>query len=219
MPWSIATAVPGTIWRIARMPRRLPPPDTCCANSKNGAAAGAGFRLVYVDECDLHTHPQLVQVWQRRGCPFTVPAAGADQRRAVFGALDYGFGQVVWQIAERKGGEAFAAFLAHVGQTWPVDQIVLVMDNVSYHRSPVVHMWWAQQAGRLTPLWLPRYTPKLNLMERVWRFLEQKLACHRFWADVAALAADATLLDQLQACFHTDDPPGIRLLNNLCEAA
>lgn len=39
-----------------------------------------------------------------------VPAAGKDQRRAVFGAVDYGSGQVVWQMAEHKSGGGFAAF-------------------------------------------------------------------------------------------------------------
>lgn len=97
---------------------------------------------------------------------------------------------------------------------------MLVMDNVSYHRSPVVRAWWAEQDGRITPFWLPAYAPNLNLMERVWRFLKQKLACHRFWADVDALeAAAATLLDRLEARFHAGAPPGIRLINNLCETA
>ncbi len=150
----------------------------------------------------------------------TVPAAGADQRRAVFGAVDYASGQVVWQLAERKGGDGFAAFLAHLAATWPDEQLILVLDNVSYHRSPVVRTWWAAQAGRVTPLWLPVYTPTLNLMERVWRFLKQKLACHRFWNDVAALEqAAATLLSQVEAHFHAPTPPRIFLRNNFCEAA
>lgn len=84
----------------------------------------------------------------------SVPAAGADQRRAVFGALDYGSGQVLWHLRPQKGGDGFAAFLAHIAQTWPDEHLVLVMDNVSYHRSPVVRAWWAQQGGRVTPMWL-----------------------------------------------------------------
>lgn len=150
----------------------------------------------------------------------SVPAAGADQRRAVFGAVDYGSGQVLWQLQPRKGGAAFAAFLDHIAQTWPDEHLVLVMDNVSYHRSPIVRDWWAEQGGRVTPLWLPVYTPNLNLMERVWRFLKHKLACHRFWNDVAGLETTASgILDRLEARFHTDHSPGIRLVNNLCEAA
>jgi hypothetical protein len=64
-----------------------------------------------------------------------VPAAGKDQRRAVFGAVDYASGQVVWQLAAHKGGEGFAVFVARLAHTWPDEQLVLVMDNVSYHRA------------------------------------------------------------------------------------
>lgn len=149
-----------------------------------------------------------------------VPAAGKDQRRAVFGALDYASGQVVWQLAEHKNGQGFATFLARIATIWPDDQIVLVMDNVSYHRSPAVRMWWAEQQGRITPLWLPVYAPNLNLMERVWRFLKQALACHRFWADVAGLeTAAATLLDRLEARFHAMPPPSLHLRQDFCESA
>jgi transposase len=149
-----------------------------------------------------------------------VPAAGKDERRAVFGALDYASGQIAWQLTPQKGGDAFATFLEQIAQTWPMEPLILVMDNVSYHRSPVVRAWWAAQRGRVTPLWLPVYTPILNLIERVWRFLKQKLACHRFWSDVVGLEAAATaLLDQLEAHFHSDTSPGIRLVKNFCEAA
>lgn len=149
-----------------------------------------------------------------------MPAAGADQRRAVFGALDYGSGQVLWSLAPKKSGDRFAAFLDHIAQTWPEDHLVLVLDNVSYHRSQAMRDWWAGQEGRLTPFWLPAYTPNLNLIERVWRYLKQKLACHRFWHDVAGLEATATrLLDQLEAHFHTENGPSLFLRQDFCEAA
>ncbi|HVL22926.1 MAG TPA: transposase, partial [Thermomicrobiales bacterium] len=125
----------------------------------------------------------------------------------------------VWQLAARKGGDAFAAFLDQLAQTWPADHLVVVMDHVRYHRSPVVRTWWAAQDGRVSPFWLPVSTPNLNLMERVWRFLKQKLACHRFWNDVAGLErATGTLLNRIAARFHADAAPGIRLVNNFCQS-
>lgn len=149
-----------------------------------------------------------------------VPAAGKDQRRAVFGAVDYASGQVVWQLAEAKGGQEFAAFLDHVARTWPGEDLVLVMDNVSYHRAPAVRAWWGGQGGRITPFWLPVYAPQLNLMERVWRYLKHKLACHRFWNDVAGLEAAATMvLERTTAGFHATIRPGIWLSQNFCETA
>lgn len=137
----------------------------------------------------------------------TIPAAGKDTRRAVFGALDFGSGQRVWQVHTHKGGAPFAAFLAQIARTWPTDDLVLVMDNVSYHRSAAVREGWAAQERRVIPFWLPVYAPNLNLIERVWRYLKQRLACHRFWADVDGLdQAATTLLDRIEARFHTDHP-------------
>jgi transposase len=138
----------------------------------------------------------------------------------MFGAVDDGSGQVLWQFQPRKGDDAFAAFLEHIAQSWPDEHLMLVMDNVSYHRSPIVRVWWAEQGGRVTPLWLPVYAPNLNLMERVWRVLKHTLACHRFSNDVVGLETTAGgILDRLEARFHTDRSPGIRLVNNVCEVA
>lgn len=149
-----------------------------------------------------------------------VPAAGKDERRAVFGALDYASGEVIWRLATHKGGEEFAAFVEQVAQRWPDEDLVLVLDNVSYHRAPAVRTWWAAQAGRVLPFWLPAYSPTLNLIERVWRFLKQHLACHRFWADVAGLeTAAATVLDRMEARFHTNDPPALRLVQDFRSSA
>jgi transposase len=173
-----------------------------------------------VDECDLHTHPHLAKVWQRRGQPLRVPAAGTDQRIAVYGALDYASGQVLWRTAAHKDGVGFAAFLEQIAQTWPEQDLVLVLDNVSYHRSEAMRTWWAEQDGRCLPFWLPAYAPTLNLLERVWHFLKQKLACHRFWADREGLRQAAiTLLDQIEAQFHAPKRPAIRLTHNFCSSA
>ena len=54
-------------------------------------------------------------------------------------------------------GTGFAAFLAQIGQTWPDEDLVLVLDNVSYHRSAAMRTWWAAQGGRMLPFWLPAY--------------------------------------------------------------
>jgi transposase len=149
-----------------------------------------------------------------------VPAAGEDERIAVYGALDYASGQVLSRTAASKNGVGFAAFLEQIGQQWPGEALVLVLDNASYHRSAAMRTWWAKQDGRVLPFWLPVYAPHLNLLERVWRFLKQKLACHRFWADPVGLAqAAVTLLAQTEARFHRPDRPNLRLGQDLWQSA
>lgn len=141
---------------------------------------------------------------------------GPQTRRVVFGAVDYGSGQMFWDIQAGKNGTAFAAFLGQLAAAWPDDQMVLVMDNASYHRLPAVRAWWAQRDGRITPFWLPVYAPQFNLIERVWRYLKQKLACHRFWCDVDGLDAVAgNVLNRLEAHFHQGTGPSIFLRQDL----
>jgi hypothetical protein len=149
-----------------------------------------------------------------------VAAAGRDERRAVFGALDYASGRPCWRACAAKSGAAFAAFLARVARAWPDETLVLVLDNVSDHRSPPARAWWAAQDGRAVPFWRPAYAPTLHLLERAWRVPKHTLACHRFWADADGLeaAADA-LLARTEARSHADPPPSIRLANHLCRSA
>jgi len=132
----------------------------------------------------------------------------------------YASGQIASAIADHKDGAGFAAFLEQIAQTWPTDHLVLVLDNVSYHRSAAMRTWWAAQEGRISPFWLPAYAPTLNLIERVWRFLKQKLACHRFWSDADGLRqAATTLLTALTAHFHAEEPPGLYVTHHFCQSA
>lgn len=149
-----------------------------------------------------------------------VPAAGEDRKFAVFGALDYASGRLVWRLSPGKDGAAFVAFLDHLAAAFPDGPLVVVLDNVGYHKGRLAKDWWMAHQDRVRPLWLPAYAPELNLIERVWRHLKDKLACHRWWADLAALEdATAALLAQLQARFHQPDPGGIALVHNFGKAA
>ncbi len=149
-----------------------------------------------------------------------VPAAGVNQRVPVLGAVDYASGEVVWTLPAAKNGATFVELLERVAARWPDDVVLLVMDNVSYHRGAVMRAWWSTQQDRLIPFWLPVYSPNLNLMERVWRWLKQGLACHRFWAEAATLRETAdTLLNGVTARFHTSDGPSIHLDQNFCQPA
>lgn len=150
-----------------------------------------------------------------------MPTAGDDEQFVVFGALDYATGQIIEQISARKGEEPFAAFLDHLVAVLPPDEpIVIVLDNVGYHKSHALRLQWQRLADHIEPFWLPAYAPQLNLMERVWRLLKQQLSCHRWWNDVDRLQqATETLLTQLEVHFHTEDGPAFHLVHNFRQSA
>jgi transposase len=128
---------------------------------------------------------------------------------------------VVWQLSERKGEAAFTAFLDHLAQEPPADEpVVVVLDNVGYHKSHDLRAWWQRHAERFQSFWLPAYAPQLNLIERLWRHLKDKLTCHRWWNDIDHLKrATETLLGMVAVHFHPTDGPAFRPVQNLCESA
>jgi transposase len=182
--------------------------------ARAGASASGAVRLVYLDQCEVHRHPRLTRLWRRRGTKLRVPAAGEDARFTVYGALDYASGRLLWQIAPRKCGGSFVAFLDHLAAALPTGQILVVLDNVGYHKRLAARRGWVAHHARTRPLWLPAYAPQLNRIERVWRHLKDKLSNHRWWADLPALErATGTLLDALRDEFHRPGH-GLRLIHN-----
>jgi DDE superfamily endonuclease len=95
----------------------------------------------------------------------------------------------------------------------------VVLDNVGCHKGQAARRWWVAHRGRIRPMWLPAYTPELNLSERVWRHLKDKLSCHRQWADLDALQQiTESLLRRLRARFYRSDQM-ITLPRGFCESA
>ena len=76
-------------------------------------------------------------------------------------------------------------------ECYPTGRIVLIMDNVSYHKSAAVLAALSLFEHRLLVIWLPPYCPELNLIERYWKHLKE-LACvnklHDSMDDVLASA-------------------------------
>ena len=116
------------------------------------------------------------------------------------------------QIAPKASSAVFTIFVQQIVAQWADAPIVLVMDNASYHKAAELRHWLTDHADQVDVLWLPTYSPKLNLIERVWRFLKTRLACHRFWHDQPGLIAFAQgILARMRACFGADAYPHITL--------
>ena len=80
---------------------------------------------------------------------------------------------------ESCDGERVAALLHKIRAANPGKRLLIVLDNAPYnHADPVSE---AAKRLRIELLYLPTYSPNLNLIERFWKFLKRKVARNRYY--------------------------------------
>ena len=98
---------------------------------------------------------------------------------------------------ENITGEQFVQLLEKLLARHPdTEQFILYLDNARYYSKPVVKEWLAcHRQFRLVSL--PAYSPNLNLIERLWKFL-RKTALNRWHETFEAMQeAVGEVLDHL----------------------
>jgi transposase len=98
---------------------------------------------------------------------------------------------------ENITGEQFIKLLEKLLAKHPdTDPFILYLDNAKYYSKPVVKEWLARHR-QFRLVHVPPYSPNLNLIERLWKFLRKK-AFQRWHRTFEAMqAAVAEVLDDL----------------------
>lgn len=156
---------------------------------KRAVEKQARFELLYLDEYEVHLHPTLTKVWTLKGTRPVVPAAGTNQRLCVYGSLNYRTGQVHYMIHPRKNSKRFAQFLSQLLSSNTERFLILVLDNASYHRTREVLDILSEHENHVFVVWLPKYSPELNLIEGLWGYLKKSALNNYFYGDIASLTS------------------------------
>jgi transposase len=162
--------------------------------------AGPKTRRYFVDAC----HPVwgldlLYSCWLLVGQRFYVGVGNGRKRLNILGAYcpdDHDYVDLRL-TKENITGEQFVKLLEKLRAKHPdTEKFLLYLDNAKYYSKPVVKEWLAAHPEfRLVPL--PAYSPNLNLIERLWKFLRKK-ALNRWHKTFEAMqAAVAEVLDHL----------------------
>lgn len=86
--------------------------------------------------------------------------------------LDYAEGKIVWKEDEQYNAESFLAFLKQILDAYPTGKIVMVLDNARIHHAKLLSSFLQENKNRLELVFLPPYSPELNLVEGLWKWLK-----------------------------------------------
>ena len=175
----------------------------------DAALAGHGH-VLFVDAAHFVFGTFLCCLWSI--VRIYVRAASGRQRFNVLGA---------WNAVTRElititnttvvNSDTMCELLRAVAKRGLIGPVTLVLDNARYQRNAVVKSL-AAELGIV--LWfLPSYSPNLNLIERLWRFMKRKAAYGRYhptFADFRAAVQD--VLDRVPTT-HANQLASLMTLN------
>ncbi len=136
--------------------------------------------VIYVDEVHLHQDMEVGYTWSPVGASNWIPSAspGLSARLNWFGAYNFTDGACyVWEDGKCNGHTAMTFLQQRSRWLGKTDrQVVIIWDGASYHRSKKVHTYAEQLGFQILPL--PAYSPDLNPIEGLWKWLREEVTQH-----------------------------------------
>jgi len=159
------------------------------------AEAGRGERKVFfVDAAHFVMGAFLGMIWCFARVLVKTPPG--RQRYNVLGAIDSHNQELISiRTTDNINSHSVVALLKKVHEKHPDSEVTLVMDNASYQRCYFVQNH-AKALG-IDLLFLPPYSPNLNLIERLWKLTKRRCLTNRYYPDFGAFcgAIDKCLED------------------------
>ena len=151
----------------------------------DAAVAGRGH-VLFVDAAHCVYGTYLCCLWSI--LRVFVRAASGRQRFNVLGAWDAvtrAFVSVTNTTVVNT--DTMCELLRKIAVAGLAGPVTVVLDNARYQRNKVVQALAAELS--ITLLYLPSYSPNLNLIERLWRFLKRKSVYGKYHPNFAAFKA------------------------------
>ena len=110
-----------------------------------------------------------------------MPTYGKHHGAKLMGVLDYETGTVYVEEHEKYDAEVFLSFLKNVMEKYPTGKVVMVLDNARIHHAKLLGSYLEGMKERLTLMYLPPYSPKLNLIEGMWGWMKESVINNVFF--------------------------------------
>ncbi|SCW68839.1 Transposase [Paenibacillus tianmuensis] len=135
----------------------------------------------------IRDYQAIQKTWFLCGKQRIIRTTGKHRGVKLLATVDYATGEIVWQEDEKYTAETFLSFLQKVVAHYPKGKIVIVLDNARIHHAKLIQPFLEEMKGRLELVFLPPYSPKLNLVEGLWKWLKSDVINNVFYHTVAEI--------------------------------
>lgn len=118
--------------------------------------------------------------WIKKGTNKTLPIYSGWKRMHIIGALNVANLDLVKADKPKVNGDYIVEFLQQLEvQTRDKTKVYLICDNAGYHKSKKVKEYLRN--SKIELLFLPPYSPNLNPIERLWKFMHSKVSNNKYY--------------------------------------
>ena len=141
--------------------------------------------VVFVDAVHPEHNALAAYGWIKRGETRELKTNSGRQRLNLHGAINAETHEITIIESDTVDSYSTINLLTAIENKYPVASgIKVILDNAKYHYSEVVRDYLLK--SRIDLVFLPSYSPNLNLIERLWGFFKKKVLHNQYYKDIEA---------------------------------
>ena len=138
------------------------------------AQMNSNDELLFIDGTHPQHNPVSSYAWILKGQEKEIPTNTGRKRININGALNIDNFEVVVREDERINAQSTIQLFKQIEEAYPSAQtIYIIADNAPYYRAKIVSEYL--KTSRIQFKFLPPYSPNLNLIERLWKFMKKEV--------------------------------------------
>lgn len=141
---------------------------------------GKDDKIYFMDGTHPLHNPVLQCGWIKKGEEKYIETNTGRNRLNINGAYDVEGKNVVAREDESINAQSTVKLLTQLLCMQPKGKLNVILDNAKYYRSQIVKEF-LKKNKRIKFIFLPPYSPNLNLIERLWKFVKKKVSYNKYY--------------------------------------
>ena len=141
---------------------------------------GPDDRTYFVDGVHPLHNSQPAYGWLKKGFNYTIESNTGRSRININGAYNLEDHKVIIEESPCINAQSTVALFNKILKEQPLGIIYLILDNAKYYRSHIVQDFVCDHP-RIQLMFLPPYSPNLNVIERLWKFFKKKTTYNTYY--------------------------------------
>jgi transposase len=140
--------------------------------------------VLFVDAVHPEHNAMAAYGWIKKGCVRHLKTNSGRQRLNLHGALNIETMEITVIESDTIDADSTIDLLVHVTEKYKDSKrIHVILDNARYHYSKKVKEY-LEKNKKINLVFLPPYSPELNLIERVWKYFKKNILYNKYYENL-----------------------------------